>query len=435
MSMAPRDKALADVRRKRFKTGLTNAALVLVSLAITYFVSEYLFFRHVLPHVAMDLRAHVPDRAEIYLQNAKAGYVPRDYIALIGDSHAQGAGDWLWSVGYKNDRPYHSANVIRDLAGKDVITLGRGGAGSAEALVLRVSRILGESECYLFPPIELPRRFFIYFYEGNDIYDNSRALRRALRAGGPDLTASLDRVLEHDYGAQWRCYGHLGGMIHSMASYLVVDTMTRFRAYMARLLVRSASAESRPTGLSAVSDEVAPATDNRVLIGGVAVRTPELQIPPANLTDRQLEDGIAVYERSLAWLRRHFPSVPVTVVYIPSPAASYRHAADEVLAKDFTHRFAPDTGGAGAEGPSFPVSRVFAYSQRLCRRIREVSLQQGAAFVDLRPAFRQAGARQALHGPTDWNHPNEAGYRLLGATVAKHLNDQPADRCDDAWPS
>ncbi|MGZ9092807.1 MAG: hypothetical protein ACXW3T_14800, partial [Rhodoplanes sp.] len=307
MSMAPRDKALADVRRKRFKTGLTNAALVLVSLAITYFVSEYLFFRHILPHVAMDLRAHVPDRAEIYLQNAKAGYVPRDYIALIGDSHAQGAGDWLWSVGYKNDRPYHSANVIRDLAGKDVITLGRGGAGSAEALVLRVSRILGESECYLFPPIELPRRFFIYFYEGNDIYDNSRALRRALRAGGPDLTASLDRVLEHDYGAQWRCYGHLGGMIHSMASYLVVDTMTRFRAYMARLLVRSASAESRPTGLSAVSDEVAPATDNRVLIGGVAVRTPELQIPPANLTDRQLDDGIAVYERSLAWLRRLVP--------------------------------------------------------------------------------------------------------------------------------
>lgn len=105
------------------------------------------------------------------------------------------------------------------------------------------------------------------------------------------------------------------------------------------------------------------------MIGGATVRTPALQIPPANLTDRQLEDGIAVYERSLAWLRRHFPDVPVTVVYIPSPAASYRHAADEVLAKDFTHRF--------------------------------------------------------LH---------EAGYRLLGAIVAEHLDDRPADRCDDAWP-
>jgi hypothetical protein len=230
MRMATRDKASAEVRRQGFKTGLTNAAVVLVSLTITYFVSEYVFFRHVLPHVAMDLRAHVPHRAEIYLQNSKSAYVPRDYVALIGDSHAQGAGDWLWSVGFANDRPYHSAHVIRDLAGKDVITLGRGGAGSAEALALRVSRILGESECYLFPPLERPRRFFIYFYEGNDIYDNSRAVRRALRAGGADLPASLDWVLEHDYGAQWRCHGHLGGMIYSMASYLVVDTMTKVRA-------------------------------------------------------------------------------------------------------------------------------------------------------------------------------------------------------------
>ena len=57
------------------------------------------------------------------------------------------------------------------------------------------------------------------------------------------------------------------------------------------------------------------------------------------------------------------------------------------------------------------------------------------SFIDLRPAFRQAGARQAVHGPTDWNHPNEAGYRLLGAIVAKHLHDHPTDACDDSWPS
>jgi hypothetical protein len=435
MRMAPRDKALADARLKRLKTGLTNAALVIVSLTITYFVSEYVFFRHVLPHVAMDLREYVPDRAEIYLQNSKAAYIPHDYIALIGDSHAQGAGDWLWSVGYKNDRPYHSAHVIRDLAGKDVITLGRGGAGSAEALVLRVSRILGESDCYMFPPLERPRQFFIYFYEGNDIYDNSRALRRALRAGGPDLPASLDRVLEYDYGAQGRCYGHLGDMMNNMASYLVVDTMTKFRDYVARLLVRTASAERQVTDPIAVNDKVLPPASNRVLIGGLAVRTPELQIPPANLTDRQLDDGVAVYDRSLAWFRRHFPDTPATVVYIPSPAASYRHASDDVVARDFTHRFLPDASSATGEGPSFAVSRVYEYSQRLCQRIRAVSLQQGVSFIDIRPAFRQAGARQAMHGPTDWNHPNEAGYRLLGAIVAEHVNDRPAASCDDSWPS
>ncbi|MEZ5888975.1 MAG: SGNH/GDSL hydrolase family protein [Xanthobacteraceae bacterium] len=454
MFKAPRDKALAEGRGQRLKAGLTNAALVIAALAVAYLVSEYVFFRHVLPHVTKDLRAYVPDRAEIYLQNAKAGYSPHDYVTLIGDSYAQGAGDWLWSVGYRNDRPYHSANVIRDLSGKDVITLGRGGAGSPEAIVLRVSRVLGEANCYIFPPLEPPRQFFIYFYEGNDIYDNSRAVKSALRAGGANLQAGLDWVLDHDYGAQGRCYAQLSEMMGAMASFLAVDTMRKVRQYVTQLLVKTAAAEHRaaPATPSGKSDKSPPAAapsgandksppaaapPNSVLIAGAAVRAPELQIPPVNLTDRQLDDGVAVFDRSLAWFRRHFPNTPTTVVYIPSPAASYRHAGASVTAKDFTHHFLPDTNGssATAQGPPFPVSQVYASSQRLCEKIRDASLKEGVSFVDLRPAFRQAGARQAIHGPTDWNHPNETGYRLLGAVVTKHLLDHPTDACDDSWPS
>lgn len=441
MSKAPRDKALAEGRRQRLKNGLTNAALVIVALAIAYFVSEYVFFRHVLPHVTKDLRAYVPDRAEIYLQNAKVGYSPHDYITLIGDSYAQGAGDWLWSVGYRNDKPYHSANVIHDLSGKDVITLGRGGAGSPEAIVLRVSRVLGEADCYIFPRLEQPRQFFIYFYEGNDIYDNSRAVRRALRAGGPNLQASLDWVLDHDYGVQGRCYAQLSEMMGSMASFLAVDTMRKVRQYVTQLLVKTAVAEHQAaaSAANAANNKSPPATapPNSVLIGDGTVTTPELQIPPVNLTERQLDDGVAVFDRSLAWLRRHFPNTPTTVVYIPSPAAAYRHAGTSVTAKDFTHRFLPDANGGGAtvQGPSFPVSQVYASSQRLCEKIRDASLKEGVSFIDLRLAFRQAGARHAIHGPTDWNHPNETGYRLLGAIVAKHLLDHPTDVCDDSWPS
>ena len=76
MSKAPRDKASADARMQRVKIGLTNAALVVVTLAITYFVSEYVFFRHVLPHVTKDLRAYVPDRAEVLSAERQGGLQP-----------------------------------------------------------------------------------------------------------------------------------------------------------------------------------------------------------------------------------------------------------------------------------------------------------------------------------------------------------------------
>jgi hypothetical protein len=138
---------------QRLKAFLANTALVVISLAITYLVGEFVFFRYLLPDMSMNLRPHLPDRADFFLQNSKAELVPHDYIALVGDSYAQGMGDWLLSVGGRSDQPYHSANVIHDLLGRDVVTFGRASAGSAEGMVLRLTRVLGDSYCYIFPPI------------------------------------------------------------------------------------------------------------------------------------------------------------------------------------------------------------------------------------------------------------------------------------------
>ena len=104
---------------QRLKAFLANTALVVISLAITYLVGEFVFFRYLLPDMSMNLRPHLPDRADFFLQNSKARHVPHDYIALVGDSYAQGMGDWLLAVGGKSDQPYHSANVIHDLLGRD----------------------------------------------------------------------------------------------------------------------------------------------------------------------------------------------------------------------------------------------------------------------------------------------------------------------------
>jgi GDSL-like Lipase/Acylhydrolase family len=402
-------------RGKRIRNGLANAALVTLSLGITYLAAEYAFFRHGLPYVSMNLRPHLPDRADFYLQNSKADHVPRDYIALIGDSYAQGMGDWLLSVGGKNDQPYHSANVVRELTGKDVVSFGRAAAGSAEAMVLRVTRILGDSYCYLFPPIERPKRFFIYFYGGNDIYDNHRLMQRALKKGDSDPGASVDRFLEQEYGSvsPWRCHGHLGDMIYRMA----------------RFLIRDYFAQHRTIDL--------PPTSNKVLIANKATGTPELQTPPVNLTESQIDEGVLVYERALAWLRRNFPDVPTTVVYIPAPAATYRHAGPEVVAKDV---YLPEQSKASGrevivDGPVFQVSSVYDHSQRVCEKIRGATLKSGVSFIDARPAFRREAARQPIHGPRDWNHPNETGYRLLGSLVANHVDDSPKYACDNTWPS
>jgi hypothetical protein len=398
--------------RKKFKAGMANAALVLASLAVTYLIAELVFFRLFLPHMSLNLRPHLPDRADFFLQSSKSRHVPHDYIALVGDSYAQGMGDWLLAAGGKNDKPYHSANVLHDLLGTDVMTLGRAASGSAEGMVLRLTRILGDNYCYLFPPIEQPKRFFIYFYEGNDIDDNNEFLQKHAVAGR-DLRGGIDKVLADEYGvvSSWRCHGHLGDMMFRMARFLVRESWARHN----------------------VLD--LPPTKNRVMIAGTAVGTPELQVPSPGLDDAAIDAGVVVYERSVAWLRRQFPQVPMTVVYLPSPAAVYRNAGDQVTAKDV---YLPaESRRLGrivvVDGPTFPVPAVYRNSQAICEKIRQVSLAQGTGFIDTRPTLRKVAAERAVHGPRDWNHLNETGYRTLAGLLAPHKDDQPADACDDRW--
>jgi hypothetical protein len=85
------------------------------------------------------------------------------------------------------------------------------------------------------------------------------------------------------------------------------------------------------------------------------------------------------------------------------------------------------------DGRIFPVAAVYANSQKICEKIREVSIAQGIRFIDTRPALRAAATMRPLHGPRDWNHLNENGYRALGAYLASQIGSPSSDPCNDAW--
>lgn len=115
--------------RKRLRAGLTNVLLVTVSVLLTYAVAEVVFFRLALPYLSLSTLPHIPDRAAFFLQGSKTQYVPHDYIALVGDSNAQGMGDWLIENGLDRSKPYHSADVLHQLLHTDVVSLGTGRIG------------------------------------------------------------------------------------------------------------------------------------------------------------------------------------------------------------------------------------------------------------------------------------------------------------------
>src|SRR5262245_22720194 len=376
--------------------------MAVVSIACTYLIIEFIFFRALLPYVSLNIKTHLPDTAGVLVQNSKIGFLPHDYVALLGDSYAEGLGDWLLQAQGDRTKPFHSANVIHDATGRDVVSFGRGGAGSAEAIVGRPALVFGGTSCYLFPAIDAPRDMFIYFYEGNDIEDNNDLLSRVTKKYGNMSDASIDRYLIEqlvNIPWAWKCRTYL------------LDTMAR----MARFLFQH--------HIQGLSLDTAPQLQNRVIVAANPVAVPSIQGTGLRYGDQQVQTGLRVLDRSLAWLKGRFPGVPTTVVYIPAPASIYRFAGPEIVTKL----------GRGHPIIVTTPATVARRSDMMCRLVHDNSLDHSLGFIDARPALRAAAETRIIHGPIDWDHFNEAGYRVLAGLVLERLQRGPqTDLCSVA---
>ena len=280
-------------------------------------------------------------------------------------------------------------------------------------MVQRIARLTEDDACYLFPEIPLPSRFLIYIYEGNDIDDNVFLLQWDVKPTRPDVRAELDDFLHKTYAApdRWRCHAQFGDMIFKLARYAIKYSWRNVGVIDRRAIA------------------------NQVLVNGRTVDAPELNVPSLGLSERQVDTAVTVYEHSLAWFRRRFPNIPTTVVYIPAPSVVYRFATPDVSGDAVYH---PDAPGGPDEryknGERFPVKAVYEASQKICEKMRAVTLAAGAGFVDARPVLRRKAHETTIHGPRDWGHLNETGYRTLGALLASRIDQTPADACDDTWP-
>jgi len=389
-------------RGSKLRAALINASVAIVSTILSYLVIEAVLFRAIFPIVDPSVRPHLPETPGVLAQKSKAGFVPHDYIAILGDSMAEGLGDTLLAAGENEARAFHAAHVLRDLTGKDVVSFGRGGSSSAEGMVRQPARILAGSRCLIFPTLEAPSRIFAYFYEGNDIQDNLAFERKVAQTfGGADGDA-VGAYLSDVYGsfAAWRCHLHLFDVASRMArffyQYYVVGT-DPFRY------------QHTPGG-------------NRILVGEDTIDAPApLDGPALELSDESIRSGMLVFDRSLAWLKARFPSVPITVVYIPTMLSIY-HLTGPV------YRYAIQPRDDG-KSDTATVAQISRNSDLICNLVREASARHQVGFFDTRPRLREAAAARLLHGPIDWVHFNEPGYRALGGLLADRMEDARVDPC------
>lgn len=333
------------------------------------------------------------------------GTIPQNYIALVGDSYAQGYGDWFLNSNFNENPPFHSAHVINQKTAVDVISFGVGGADNVRGLTtLPISSYQYINAQYLLE-MAAPQTILVYFYEGNDLSDNLSGIERFYRNN-----FEMERIYDPGYLRTFIDYRiNKEHPLNRMESAMRVKDQLLFATFFKKL-IRSFFGEK--TKQKRTSREAQNEIINRIKVNDTDVEIPgKLQSLALELSDAEIALSIYIFEQSLKYLCDYFENARVGIVYIPAPLSCYEITSPQVIVQALSGR-----------EMIYDSEQVRKRSDDISQRIKSIAKQQQVSFVDARKYIRPVAKEEILHGPRDWKHFNQKGYTLLAEAAVALLN-------------
>ena len=156
----------------RLKANLIVGKLVLllVNFLLILALGEWLFPKF-LDKIPLRLYGSIENNLRILAQHSKKNLLPNEYIAIVGDSIAVGAGDWLEEErnSFFGSPDYSPAHLIYKKTGIDVVSFGQAGVGSFGGIwrepITQFKYINSVREYHLSPP----KYILIFFSEAKKV--------------------------------------------------------------------------------------------------------------------------------------------------------------------------------------------------------------------------------------------------------------------------
>ena len=369
---------------------------------------ESFFERNLIAKTPVKLHFSLPAGLAVLAQSSKAGRIPENYIAIVGDSYAQGKGDWLLEIDPSTNDAFHSAHVLQKLSERDVISFGKGGASNIKGWVREPIAKYQFIHDHIDESLAHPEIILAYFYAGNDLSDNVLDIRESFIPEHGETALNDDAAWSEFFLASIReCkVGPFSG-VNSNSGWLPRAT---FKVLKKELKTREAGDELGDVRIKKTGKM------NSAWINGKEFNIPDkLQSPALELSQGETEQGFMVFTRSLEYLKKYFYESQIIVVYIPAVIESYARVSAEVSISNM--KSIP-----GERIEEFHTSpELMQRSDEIADKVKSIAESLGVVFIDTRSDIRAASAHQLIHGPIDWTHYNRLGYEALAQSIASQM--------------
>lgn len=385
---------------------LINFFLAVTMLLITLLSVEYVIENYLINLIPIKFKFSLPHALSVLSQSSKQSRIPKNYIAIVGDSYAQGKGDWLLDSNPNANGPFHSAHVLNKLTTRDVVTFGKSGASNIEGWVREPIAKYEFIHNQIDSDFAKPNIVLAYFYAGNDLTENVLQTKESFIPQYTETALSDMNTWEKYFNQE------VGNRKVAPYSNHLGNTGWLLRSVF-KIIKNELKSSDKVNEKTSIFINNPTSGINRVWINAKEVGIPHgLQSPSLELNKDETELGLLAFKQSLRHLKNYFSDSRVVVVYIPSVLESYNMASEEVNISGI------ETSHEKLKRDVYSQSELSNRSDEIANKVKSATMEYSLDFIDARPQVQAAAKLEKIHGPKDWRHFNRKGYETLSLAIA-----------------
>ncbi len=390
-----------------------NFVIVLMSTLAALLFIDLFVFKPLIPHLSLGRMEFLDRPLRILGQTSKNNLMPeKPYIAITGDSFAQGKGDWLITSDDKitPPPPYQASDILHKMLGMDVISTGRGRSDSVASYSINLPDSYDYFDrLWFYKPLAEPDIVLLYFYAGNDLDDSMDRLKRFY-----DPEYDRAKIYDRNYFRSWMA---THAKQRSRYNVFVNFTSALYIGRVGEHYIKSIKNFFRHSVDEIIEENTSPCVasppdwteSNVIRLNERLVELGKgLQNRNLSLSREEIDLGLYMFDEALYFACEKFPHSRKAVVYIPPIMDCYNIVSPYVFEEEAAARF--------------PTSKVREIGRYLERKISDLSIKNKCLFINTTPSFQDAGSRHIINGTIDIKHLNKYGYHVLAQSIADGLH-------------
>ena len=353
-------------------------------------------------------------------QYSKKDVIPKEHIAIIGDSNVYGFGPWLYDNSWSMAQPaFATHHLLHNSLGNDLIAYGFPGYGPFGYALSAVAEYNMINNSLIWSKFPEPHQILIVFYEGNDLINNLQEVQhRGLQIDNisqENFQQQIERLIKDesvelengfsfiDHIASWNItHGLLKNYLNkfSRESDNIIDPIKD------EIFNQIPEKQDKPNE-----------PENIALVGGKKIPLGYLEGPALHLSKNEINLSLEITKQSFQYIKKCFPQSQIDVVYLSTALTLYDFNSTKL-------RPAPlklDIKSETIRDRIFSQQEIELNNMYLRRAVEAISKEIKIGFIDTTNSMSKIANNYRLHGPRDPIHLNQKGYEALAEIISLHL--------------